>query len=107
MSETKVVQIMPAPGFRVWSAAFQNKTDEVEFQEVPVVGWALVSDGVVELMVQEYEGRGDLLSEMDGVNVFYRVFPFNGSPTEDDKAAMGKGARENWQWHQRRLQRQH
>ena len=49
-TEPRIIQIMPAPGWRCWRC---NKTskEEVTFTEVGVIGWALFETGAVELLM--------------------------------------------------------
>ena len=77
-SEPEVKQIMLAPGWRCFVADSMHDFDETEFEEVAVVGWALV-DGKITLQI--WDGgevrEAEDIDSPDGYS-FVRIVP----PTE-------------------------
>ena len=77
-SEPEVKQIMLAPGWRCFIADSMHDFDETEFEEVAVVGWALV-DGKITLQI--WDGgevrEAEDIDSPDGYS-FVRIVP----PTE-------------------------
>ena len=77
-SEPEVKQIMSAPGWRCFVADSMHDFDETEFEEVAVVGWALV-DGKITLQI--WDGgevrEAEDIDSPDGYS-FVRIVP----PTE-------------------------
>ncbi len=86
----QVIQIMPAPGWRV----FRCWAPKDEFEEFPAVGWALDSEGFVELLVATDE-NGMVMSINDANrthrSMFYEKF-FDRAPNEAEKKEMAARA---------------
>jgi len=95
VTESKIIQIMPAPG---WGAVFN--ADEGEQYVEPLVGWALVQDEpagtrIVGLVASDKVDIADTLPDFGGYahldNLMFNDLDFDDDLDDDDEDGFDDG----------------